>query len=140
MAETRTYSHHRPFGVTLVVVLMFIQGIFEVLAGLGLLLERNDLDLQQHLSASDGTLTALGILILIAGAVTILLATMLGRGSNFVRLLVGIVSAFNLGSAVWGLIAFAGTGRLNSLFQAIVAGIVLYLLFGNRESQEYFAG
>ena len=140
MAEARTYQHDRPFGVTVVVVLMWIQGIFEVLAGLALLLERDDVDLRSHLEASSGTVGALGVLMLVAGAITILLATMLGRGSNFVRLLVGFISAINLGSAVWGIIAFAGTGRLNSLFQAIVALAVLYILFGNRDSQEFFSG
>lgn len=139
MSEVGSYQHQRPFGVTVVVVLMWIQGIFEVLGGIALFLERNDVDLGAHIDAGSGTIGTLGIVLIVTGLITVLLANMLSRGSNFVRLLIGFISAINLGSALWAFIAFEGTTRWNAVFQALVALAVLYILFGNRESQEFFA-
>ena len=130
---------HRPGAVTVVVVVMYIQGVFQVLAGLFAFIERNDLDLRAHYDASSGAIATFGIINIIIGLIVLFLASALGRGSNFVRLFVGIISAVNLGVAVWGLIAFEGTARANSLWQALIAGLTLYLLFGRPDSQAYFA-
>ena len=130
---------HRPGAVTVVVVVMYIQGVFQILAGLFAFIERNDVALRAHYDASSGTIAAFWITIIIIGVIVLLLASALGRGSNFVRLFIGIVSAINLGVAVWGLIAFEGTARANSLWQALISGLTVYLLFGRPDSQAYFA-
>jgi hypothetical protein len=129
---------HRPGAVTVVVVVLYIQGVFQILAGLFAFIERNDLDLRAHYDASSGAIATFGIVNILIGLIVLLLASALGRGSNFVRLFVGIISAVNLGVAVWGLIAFEGTARANSLWQALIAGLALYLLFGRPDSQAFF--
>ena len=44
----------------------------------------------------------------------------------------------NLGVGVWGLFAFAGTAWGNAIWQVIISGVILYILFGSRSTQEFF--
>ena len=138
MAANRSYESTRPLGITVIVVIMWIQGLLGIVGGLITFFERNNNDLVDHYSASSGTLGAIGIALIVIGLITILLAQALSRGSAGVQLFVGLISAFNLGVAIWGLIALAGTGRVNAIVQGVIAAVVLYILF-NRDSQEFFA-
>jgi holin-like protein len=136
--ESSRVDPRRPIGITVIVVLMWIQGIFGVLAGLIIFFERNDAALATHWEASSGTFGAYGIIAILVGLATIVLAVSLGRGSNVVRIFIGIIAAFNLGVGIWGLFAFAGTAWANAIWQIIIAGVILYILFGSRASQEFF--
>jgi holin-like protein len=138
MESSRASRRHRPVGITVIVVLMWIQGIFGIIAGLVAFFERNDVELRGYWDASSGTITAWGIIAILVGLATIFLAVSLGRGSNVVRIFVGVIAAFNFGVGVWGLFAFAGTAWANAIWQMIIAGVVLYILFGSRSSQEFF--
>lgn len=136
--ESSRVATHRPVGITVIVVLMWIQGVFGILAGLFIFFERNDVALATHWDASSGTFGAFGIVAILVGLATIVLAVSLGRGSNVVRIFIGIISAFNLGVGIWGLFAFEGTAWANSLWNIIIAGVILYILFGSQSSQEFF--
>ena len=138
MESSRAARPHRPVGITVIVVLMWIQGIFGIIAGLIAFFERNDVELRGYWDASSGTITAWGIIAILVGLATIFLAVSLGRGSDIVRIFVGIVAAFNLGVGIWGLFAFSGTAWANAIWQIIIAGVILYILFGSQASQQYF--
>ncbi len=139
MESSRVSSRpHRPVGITVIVVLMWIQGIFGLIAGVVAFFERNDLELRAYWDASSGTITAWAIIAILVGLATIFLAVSLGRGSNIVRIFVGVVAAFNFGVGLWGLFAFAGTAWGNAIWQLVISGVILYILFGSRSSQEYF--
>ena len=77
---------------------------------------------------------------LAVAAITALLAYLLGRCSNAVRWLVGIVTAFEVAGSVYVLAGFAGTTRTNAIITFVIGLAVLYILFGERGSKEFFSG
>ena len=89
MESSRVSRPHRPVGITVIVVLMWIQGIFGLIAGLVAFFERNDVELRDYWDASSGTITAWAIIAILVGLATIFLAVSLGRGSNVVRIFIG---------------------------------------------------
>lgn len=133
-----SYTHHRPVGVTIIVVLLWIQALFGVIGGIYLIAAHNEASLIVELDRSSDTILAYGIGALIVGLITGLVAWALGAGSNFARWLVAIISFLNLISAVYSFIALDGVTRSTALVNAIVAVVVLYILFGEKGSEEFF--
>lgn len=136
--STQEDSHHRPIGVTIMVVLLWVQAIVLLLAGLALTLEHNDVDLLRHADASSGTILAAGIFMMVFGVINAVVAASLGRGSRVARLLVAVVSALSLASALYSLVAINGVTRGQSVMDIIVALAVLYILFQEKGSREFF--
>lgn len=139
MAGTTRYEHHRPIGVTVIVVLMWIQGLLAVAAGLILLIERDDQSVRDQLDWTSSGITGSAIGLIVFGAITVLLAVGLGRGSNVVRFLVGIVSFLHLAGGIYIAIWWDGSARTSGIVQAAIAAAILFILFGSRSSQEYFS-
>ena len=138
MAE-RTYQHHRPVGVTIMIVLMWIQAILGMVSGVVFLLLRHNATLRHQTKWGTNTLTAVAIVAIVIAAITALLAYLLGRGSNAVRWLVGIVSALEVAGSVYALARFAGTTRTNAIITLVIGLAVLYILFAERGSKEFFS-
>lgn len=129
----------RPVGVTIVGVIGIIQGILAILGGLALAIENNSTSLIDHVNRSSGTILGLGIGLIIVGAITLLVAWALLRGSNFARWLIGIIEIFHLASGVIMLFGYDGTYRWNGVWSIIIAAIVLYFLFSSR-AEDFFRG
>ena len=72
-------------------------------------------------------------------AITALLAYLLGRGSNAVCWLVGIVAGLEVAGSVYALARFAGTTRTNAIIMFVSGVAVLYILFAERGSKEFFS-
>ena len=138
MAE-RAYQHHRPVGVTIMIVLMWIQAILGMVSGVIFLLLRHNATLRHQTKWGNNTLTAVAIVAIVIAAITALLAYLLGRGSNAVRWLVGIVSALEVAGSVYALARFAGTTRTNAIITLVIGLAVLYILFAERGSKEFFS-
>lgn len=116
-----------------------IQGISEILLGLFVILDRDDLRLLDRSALTEGNLLAIGLFVAALGVVVILLALALGRGSEIVRLLFGAVAAMNVGSSLWATIALHGEQRWAGLYGVVVGLVVLYILYGSERSEEFFA-
>ena len=126
-----------PLGISIITIIMYIQAIFGIAAGIFLILDRDAL--AHDISGIDETMLLYYGIATIALAVVIgLLAMGLRSGSNGVRLVIAVVSVLYLAVGVWGLIAFPGA-RIGGLMQALLAGVVLYLLYGSDDSNEFFA-
>lgn len=125
-------------GVTVIVVLLWIQGLFGIVGGLILFFERNNADVIREVNASSGTIGATGIIVVIVGIATLLVAVLLAQGSNFARWLVAIISIVDLATAIYYFFALSSVVRDNAIIQALIAIIVLYFLFGERGSREFF--
>ena len=114
----------RPFGVTLVGILIVISGVFSVIAAIiGLF----NADLRVGVS-----LISL-ILLLIVGLIYLAVAKGIFDGNAFSRLLVAIVTVIGLFIGAFHLIFVSGL-RWNGLFQIIFCLIILGLLFSRRAS------
>ncbi len=58
---TATTEPHRPVGVTILVVLLWIQAVLQVIGGAVLIFARNDVDILNQTSLSSGEMMAVGI-------------------------------------------------------------------------------
>jgi hypothetical protein len=115
-----------------------IQALFTLIAGFALFIERNDQHLLDHVAQSSGELGAVGIAAIIIGLIGLVVSIGVFSGNNFARALVGILSVLQLIGGIYQLIFFEGALRWHGLWEAIVAGLILYLLY-NRDADRFFA-
>jgi hypothetical protein len=121
----------RPFGVSLLSILVIIAGALDVLAGILSVSVRGDDNLLVELKGSEGEITAFGSGLIVVGVIAIVVGFMLWRGSGFARILIGIIALVRLVGTVWAFASFdrahwyEGIGSV--VIYALVAG---YLLFG----------
>ncbi len=127
----------RPLGVAIVAIIAFVQAFFGILAGLALIIERNDRELIAHVGQSSGRLTTYGVVAIIWGIVTFFVALGLWNGANWARILIGILEVINIAGGVYLLFAWSGTYIWTGIWQVGIALLVLYFLFGAR-GEEYF--
>ena len=71
-------------------------------------------------------------------AVTALIAYAIGSGSNFARWIVALLGCLQLAGAIYTAVRVHGDSRVGAIVNGAIALIVLYILFGERGSQEYF--
>ena len=110
----------RPFGVSLLTVIIVISGVLGIIGGIVALLDFGD---------SVGLVSAL--VLLLVGLIYLLVAKGLWNGSSGARLVVAIVTVLSLLNGIWMLVAVAGQ-RWSGLFSIIVALIVLGILYSRR--------
>ena len=128
----------RPGGVTLLVVLGLIQGIISIGGGIFLILDKDDSRLLEKSAMTENQLFGSGIGLIIGGTVMVLLSLALRNGSSFVRWLYGIVIMFNVAYGIWGIFALHGEQQMTAAFTAVFGLIVLWILFGNERTDEFF--
>ncbi len=133
-------SRRRPFGVSVLVVLVWLQALLEIAGGVLLLLFRDDKEVLANTDFSTDALLTIAIVLLIAGVITALVASALGNGSNFARWLVAILSLFNLAGGIVQVAAVHGNNVASGISSIVIALIVLYILFAERGSREFFTG
>jgi hypothetical protein len=113
----------RPFGVSLLTVIIVISGVLGIVAGIVALLDFGD---------TVGLISA-GLLLLV-GLIYLLVARGLWNGSSGARLVVAIVTVLSLLNGLWLLFTAAGQ-RWSGLFSAVVALIILAILYSRRASE-----
>lgn len=128
----------RPGGITLLMILGVINGILGIGAGLFLLLDSNDADLQGVTNLSSSQLTGAGIGSMISGAIILVAALALGGGSSLIRWVYGIITMFNVGFGVWGLFALHGEQQLTAAFSTAFGLMILWILFGTERTDQFF--
>jgi hypothetical protein len=115
--------------VTIVAVIVFIQGLIGLIAGIGLVIERNNETLLAHVDVTSSTVAAHGWAAIVAGVVALLAGWGLFGGANWARLLVGIVEVAQAAGGVYMLVAWDGHYRFQALQQIGIALVVLWMLF-----------
>lgn len=135
---SQTAVARRPFGITVLVALGVVQGVFAILAGLFLVLDRDDARLRDVSTLTEGGLLWIGLFIIALGVITVLLALALGRGSEIVRIFLGVLTALHLGSGLWALVALHGEQRWAAAYSVVISAVILYILFGSERSEAFF--
>ena len=132
----------RPGVVTFIAVIMYIQAALAVIAGVSLIIWRNDvLDWleQEGAPLSSGGLTGTIIAEFVAAALLFIAAAGLMRGSSGWRLVIAIVQGIAMALAVYTLVAHHVGGYVyRSVFTLFVGVFVLWALYGNDQSDRYF--
>ena len=146
MTESVTPTAHvatrRPGVVTFIGVILYIQGFMAAIAAISLLIWRDDvLDFLEK-EGSPITGNALNGTVIgeaIAALLLIAVANGIMRGSSGYRLFVAIVQGLSMALAVYTLIAHHVGGYVyRSVFALFVGVFVLWALYGNEQSDEYF--
>lgn len=115
----------RPFGVTLVGIIILIWGALALVFGILALFNRG----------TSGTAGLWAAIITIAvGVIYLAVAKGLFNGSRISRLVVAFATVLSLAAGVWTLIAISGS-RVAGGVQALVALIVLGMLYSRRASE-----
>lgn len=130
-------SAHRPWEVTLLVVLGYISGVFGILTGVLVMLDRQDVTLQDVSLNTEGQLISFGLMVAVVGIAQVLLANWLGKGSQLIRVFYAVVAVFNLAGGIWAMTALTSEQRASGTVTAAMAIVVLWLLFNGR-SDEFF--
>ncbi len=133
--------HHvsRPGGVTLLMVLGVINGIIGIGAGLFLMLDNNDAELQELTNMTSSQLSGAGIGNIVVGAILLVAALALGGGSSLIRWVYGIITMFSVAFGIWGLFALHGEQQLTAAFTTAFSLIILWILFGSERTDQFFA-
>jgi|Tabmets5t2r1_1033131.scaffolds.fasta_scaffold72286_2 hypothetical protein len=129
----------RPISVSFIAIIGFIEGIIAIAAGLGLIVERNDANLLEHINRSSSTLTTYGVASIIWGALALLVAYGLWHGAGWARILVAILQVLALFGGILLLFSWDGHYLWQGIWQIIVSLIVLWILF-NPRADEFFQG
>jgi len=117
-------TNSRPFGVTLVFILILITGILGLVAGILVLFNRND-------NQTAGL--TYGIVTILVSVIYLLVAKGIANGSRVSRLIVGAITLLSLIGGIWIAIVASGS-RVTGLVQAGLALVILFLLYNARAS------
>ena len=114
----------RPFGVTLVGAIILIWGALSLVFGVLALFNRGD---------DGGAVLGAAIVAILVGVVYLAVAKGLFNGNAMSRMIVALVTVLSLIGGIWTLLAVSGQ-RVAGVAQAVVAVIVLALLYGRKAS------
>ncbi|MEL4318550.1 hypothetical protein WJX64_06005 [Leifsonia sp. YIM 134122] len=124
----------RPVGVTIAVVLIYVQAVLEVIAGTVLVLARYGVDPSD--SGAVLAVTLLGCAVILFGLFLIAVASGIARGSRFSRWIVTALLALSLSANVVTLIVGAGEPWWTVIDGLIAIAILLVLWTGR--GRRYF--
>lgn len=122
----------RPGGVTLVAVIVVINGILELLGGI--------LVLAGVAAIGAGVLAAVPVVAIVLGILTILVGLSLLRGGQIARVITTIVLAIDLAYAILGIFQSTGSG---AIWSPLVSGLLALLgivLLWTRRASAFFRG
>ncbi len=122
----------RPLGVTLLVVLIVINGLLALVGGLYLAIQHDDRDLIRETRVSSDNLLGYGISLAVVGAIYLVIARGLATGGGISRFLVGAFSLINLIAGIWVAVEKEGQLQTQGIVSAVISGIVLLLLYSPR--------
>ena len=122
----------RPGGVTLVAVLAWISGPLDIFGGSILLFQTSVASTVEQFGGASALITS-AIISILVGAIVIIVATMLLRGSPVARMIVTVFQVLSIAGSVFLAIAYPA-GAIGEYFGIAVSVIVIALLWTGRAS------
>jgi hypothetical protein len=122
----------RPAGVTLLAVLIVISGLLGLFGSIALIVGRGSDEFVRSSGVQSGTLLWVGVVGVIIALVYLAVARGLTRGSGLARGLAALVAVLSLASGCYQAIIHPGSLRYTAIVSAVLAVIVLILLFSPR--------
>lgn len=136
-------AERRPGVVSFIGVILYIQAFLAAVAAVSMLIWRNDVvDFLEKEGApiGDGAFTGTIVAEAVTAVLLAIVANGIMRGSSGIRLLVAIVQCITMAVAVYILIAHHVGGYVyRGVFSLFVGVFVLWALYGNEESDRFFA-
>ena len=118
----------RPFGVTIVFLVVVLTGLYAVVVGILRLFNREE--------SPNASLVA-ALLTIAVGVIYLLVARGIARGSRGARFLVALVTIASILSAVW--VLFLSHGLWLSVIVQILLGLIVLALLYTARATMYFA-
>ena len=134
---TTPETTNRPGGITFIVVLAYIAFIFEVLAGILIMIEADQVSQQIRSGMTEDQMMGAGIAAVVIGVIGILLTGALARGSNVIRILFGIWVAVQVAGGLYAMLSHDGVRRGAGIVPLVFGIVILYLLF-NQKAHDFF--
>lgn len=135
--ETTLTRPKRPFGVTLVVLLIWIAAILEVVGGIWLLFRSGDPAFLLQTEVDSGTAKAIAAVGIAFGVVMMLIASALGGGSNAIRILVSFLMVLRILAAPLAVVAM-GSGQAPEAVVDLLFSLVILALLWNSKASAFF--
>lgn len=133
-----TLPTRRPGLVTLLLILVVIEGLVSIFVGLLFVLARDSATVNGDLAAAgaSGSAVALwvGILLIVIGVVYLLVARGMANGNGFSRFVVAAVTLVNIIGGIWLLVAHPGAARWSTVASILLGVIVLAILYSPKAS------
>ena len=131
----------RPGVVTFIGIILYIQAVVAAAFGIVAFLERNNLEWQLVTGQSDSDLTVFAIVELIFAVALFLVASGVMSGAKWSRMLVAIVAGLRIVALSWWLLTHhAGGIHSAAIIHILIYVFVLWALYGNKESSEFYEG
>ena len=131
---------HRPGTITFVGILLYIKAALAAVAAFALILGR-DSEVASSAGLNSDNLLYSGIAEAIAAVLLVAAAWYLMSGSNGARVVVAIVIGFRLAVLVWVMLTHHTGGTAgHGIVSALLAVMILWMLYGDQRSEEYFEG
>jgi len=119
----------RPTTVTIAMAAALVVGVVDIVNGAAIFLRRADAGWQQDTGWGSSTSVFTGVLIVLLGVFTILVALALGRGSGGARMILAFFSGLRFVTGLGLLVSARGPERASGGFDVVFAAVMLGLLF-----------
>jgi len=129
----------RPILVTIIGVLAVLSGIAQVVFGGVLLGLRHDATFLADAKMTTGKVTYIAIALFVIGALTVVFALGLLKGSRLSRALIGLMELLSIGTGAYIIVALDASHRASAIGNIVGAVIVLYFLFATEKAKAFFA-
>lgn len=130
----------RPGGVTLVIVLMWINAIIEIIAGILTVLASGDVEHLAQYDQAQAVVLTIGIIAIVFGLITIALALGLARGGSAARVIVTVVVVLQILADTWELAVRAHGGFPWLSVLAILFWLLILALLWTSRASAFFRG
>lgn len=129
----------RPFIVTIMSIVMFLAGLFQLLIGVVAIVNRNDDQFLADAQATSSEVTSLGVALLVVGVVSLLVAVGLWQGSRIARAAAALAAVGQIATGIYTLVQLDSSEQSTGIGMIIGSLVLLYLLFGTDKAKEFFA-
>lgn len=130
----------RPGVITFVGFMLVLGAVFSSVAGIALIVYKNDASVLAETGATGDELLFAGIVVLIVSAIQLLVGLGILGGSRIARGLVAVVVVLNVMSAAWLMFSHhTGAFLYHGLITVGVGAFVLWALFNERADEYYEA-
>ncbi|MBM6404882.1 hypothetical protein JQN72_11580 [Phycicoccus sp. CSK15P-2] len=134
-----SHTPERPVTVTVVLVLTYLAGLFDVFVGGALWFLADDAEFREPTGMAHDTISAIAAVFVSLGLVTVAVGVALARGSRVARVLVTASMTLRLAAAVYGLLTIGLQAAAESLIDIVLALAVVEMLWTNRATA-FFIG
>lgn len=137
--QPATQPIRRPWNVTLVALLTLLLGILDVVAGVLMLVFRNNIQFAYDIAMTPQNIFYAGIGAIVIGAVVMLLGFGLFGGSRFCRGVIALICFLRIAVGIIVIIVALGSNtRIEAGVHALLSIVVLLLLFGGARTKRFF--